>query len=163
MPRAHIALLNNDLVVDPAWLIEGIRVLRDPTVGVVGGAALEWDGSGPPNHESGALAMTGVDPDGGFAVLGAAPPTERRMAGVDGSNLLARANLLHRLNGFDADYFAYGEDIDLCARAWALGFATVFSPAMKVWHRRGASSDRVPRQRAFWARQPDDHGGEAFP
>jgi len=148
---AHIALLNNDLVVDPAWLNEGLRVLRDPTAGIVGGAALEWDGSGQPSHESDALAMTVVDPDGGAAVLGAAPLTERQMAGVDGSNLLARADLLRSLRGFDPDYFAYGEDIDLCARAWALGFATVFSPAMKVWHRRGASSDRVPRQRAFWS------------
>ena len=59
--------------------------------------------------------------------------------------------LLRRLSGFDADYFAYYEDIDLCARSWALGYATVFNPAMRVWHRRGASSDRVPRQRAFWA------------
>ena len=48
---AHIALLNNDLVVDPAWLNEGLRVFRDPTAGIVGGASLEWDGYGLPSHE----------------------------------------------------------------------------------------------------------------
>ena len=64
---------------------------------------------------------------------------------------MASAALLRRLGGFDADYFAYGEDVDLCARAWALGFSTMFNPAMKVWHRRGASSDRIPRSRAYWA------------
>ena len=100
---------------------------------------------------SDALAIIVVDPDGGAAVLGAAPLTERQMASVDGSNLLARADLLRSLHGFDPDYFAYYEDVDLCARAWALGFATVFNPTMKVWHRRGGSSDRIPRQRAFWA------------
>jgi hypothetical protein len=147
----HVAFLNNDLIVDPTWLTEGLRVLQDPAVGIVGGAALEWDGSGPPDPHGDAVAMTGVDPDRGFAVLGVAPATERQMAGVDGSNVLARLNLVRRLHGFDPDYFAYGEDVDLCARAWALGYASVFSPTMRVWHRRGASSDRVPRQRAFWA------------
>jgi GT2 family glycosyltransferase len=73
------------------------------------------------------------------------------VAGVDGSNVLARADVLRQLQGFDADYFAYYEDVDLCARAWALGYVTVFNPAMKVWHRRGGSSDRVPRKRAFLA------------
>ncbi len=147
----YIALLNNDLVVDPGWLQQGLRCLREPGVGIVGGSAFAWDGVATSEQGDKALAMTRIDPDRGFAVLGEAPETERPVAGVDGSNLLILAPLLHRLGGFDPDYFAYGEDVDLCARAWALGYTTVFSPMMKVWHRRGASSDRVPRSRAFWA------------
>jgi GT2 family glycosyltransferase len=148
---SYIALLNNDLVVDRDWLQQGLRCLREPGVGIVGGAAFSWDGEATPELGGKALAMTRIDPDRGFAVLGEAPETEGPVAGVDGSNLLALAPLLRSLGGFDPDYFAYGEDVDLCARAWALGYATVFSPMMKVWHRRGASSDRVPKSRAFWA------------
>jgi GT2 family glycosyltransferase len=147
----NVALLNNDLVVDRAWLAEGLRVLQDPAVGMVGGAALYWDGAGQTDCASAAVATTTVDAEAGFAVLGAAPETEGPVAAIDGSNILARTDLLRELKGFDDRYFAYGEDIDLCARAWALGYASVFSPAMKVWHRRGGSSDRIPRQRAFWA------------
>lgn len=162
----YIGLLNNDLVVDAAWLRTGLRALQDPAVGIAGGQQFPWDGEPPwANCEIEApergedhavacgtgLAMVHVDPERGFAVLGTAPSERRPVAGVDGCNLLARAGLLHRLGGFDPDYFAYGEDVDLCARAWALGYETVFEPAMKVWHRRGASSDRVARQRAFWA------------
>ena len=162
----YIGLLNNDLVVDPGWLGAGLRALEGPSVGIVGGQQFPWDGesaqlsceigtrgSGKDHaatREAG-LAMVHVDPQRGFAVLGTAPSGRRPVAGVDGCNLLARAALLHRLGGFDPDYFAYGEDVDLCARAWALGYETVFEPAMRVWHRRGASSDRVARQRAFWA------------
>jgi GT2 family glycosyltransferase len=147
----YVALLNNDLVVDAAWLQEGLRVLQDANVGIVGGASLDWDGLAKPDRSSEARAITVVDPDRGSTVLGAAPPTEREVAGVDGSNLLVRADLVLRLQGFDPGYFAYYEDIDLCARAWALGYASVFSPDMRVWHRRGGSSYRIPRQRAFWA------------
>ena len=155
-----VALFNNDLVVHPEWLREGLRVLQDTAVGIVGGAALPWELNGPftggpitggPVSAGEPLAMVGVDPERGFAVLGPAPGDERVVAGVDGSNVLARAELMHQLGGFDPDYFAYGEDVDLCARAYALGYATVFDPMMRVWHRRGTSGDRVPRKRAFWA------------
>jgi hypothetical protein len=147
----YVALFNNDLIVERSWLSAGLRSLQSPEVGVVGGAALAWDGTGPPAADAAPLAMVHVDPDRGFAVLGAAPKTEKVVAAVDGSNVLGRRELLDRLGGFDPAYFAYGEDVDLCARAWALGYASLFNPAMKVWHRRGSSSDRVPRQRAFWA------------
>lgn len=158
-----VGLFNNDLVVEPGWLRKGLRALEDTRVGIVGGPQFPWDGEGPSaveatepreaqqNANVPGLAMVHVDPERGFAVLGPAPAERRLVAGVDGCNLLARAGLLRQLGGFDPDYFAYGEDVDLCARAWALGYATMFEPAMKVWHRRGASSDRVARQRAFWA------------
>lgn len=146
-----VALLNNDLVVERDWLSEGLRCLSSSGVGLVGGAAFPWDGGEHRGPNAGALATTLVDPVKGFAVLGPAPAEEGPVASIDGSNILAPTEVLRKLGGFDTDYFAYGEDVDLCARAWANGHSVVFSPAMKVWHRRGASSDRVPRQRSFWA------------
>ena len=147
----HIALFNNDLLVHPSRLNEGLRVLQAPPIGIVGGASLSWDGEGLPDPDSEAKARTGVNPERGFAVLGGATATDRVTSAVDGRNILARAHLLRALDGFDLYYFAYYEDIDLCARAWASGYETGFNPAMKVWYRRGGSSDRVPRERAFWA------------
>lgn len=147
-----VALFNNDLVVDAAWLQTGLRLLEDPGVGIVGGPQIPWDGKSPvEGFGSRALAMVHVDPRHGYAVLGAAPAERRAVAALDGSNLLARSSLLRTLGGFDPDYFAYYEDVDLCARAWALGFSSLYEPTMRVWHRRGASSDRVARRRAFWA------------
>ncbi len=146
-----VGLFNNDLVVGSAWLEEGLRVLEDPAVGIVGGTQFPWDGEGVPESQEGGLALVRMDPERGFTVLGPAPAERRVVAAIDGCNILARAELLRRLDGFDPDYFAYYEDVDLCARAWALGYETVFDPAMRVWHRRGKSSDQVARQRAFWS------------
>ena len=146
-----IALFNNDLVVGPGWLAQGLRVLEDPKVGLVGGPQFPWDGEIVPRSEEGGLALVGMDPELGFTVLGPAPSKRQVVAALDGCNILARTDLLRRLGGFDPDYFAYYEDVDLCARAWALGYETVFDPQMPVWHRRGQSSDQVARRRAFWS------------
>lgn len=146
-----VALFNNDLVVGAPWLREGLRVLEDPAVGIVGGPEFPWDGESAPESEEGGLALVQMDPERGFTVLGPAPAERKVVPAIDGCNILARAELLRQLDGFDPDYFAYYEDVDLCARAWALGYATVFEPAMGVWHRRGQSADRVARQRAFWS------------
>ena len=146
-----VALFNNDLVVGSAWLTQGLQVLEDPAVGIVGGPELPWDGEGAPESQEGGLALVQMDPGRGFTVLGPAPAERKVVAAIDGCNIFARAELLRRLDGFDPDYFAYYEDVDLCARAWALGYKTVFEPGMRVWHRRGHSSDQVARQRAFWS------------
>lgn len=147
----YIGLFNNDVLVDRAWLAEALHVMEDSSVGLVGGHAIEWDGSDDLTRQGAALAMIKVDPTRGFGVLGPAPPWECRVPGLDGSNLLARADLLRRLGGFDEAYFAYHEDIDLSARVSNHGFDLVLTPAMKVLHQRGHSSDDVPYRRAFWA------------
>jgi N-acetylglucosaminyl-diphospho-decaprenol L-rhamnosyltransferase len=148
---AVVGLLNNDLVADGAWLAEGLRVLADESVGMVGGRAFVWDGSSNLVDDGFGEALVYVDADRGFGILGDAPPNEQRTAGVDGSNILARSELLKRLGGFDESFFAYSEDIDLSARVLAAGCEIVFTPAMKVWHRKGTSSDQVPYRRAYWA------------
>jgi N-acetylglucosaminyl-diphospho-decaprenol L-rhamnosyltransferase len=148
---AVVGLLNNDLVADGAWLAEGLRVLADESVGMVGGRVFVWDGSSNLVEDGVGEDLVHIDPDRGFGVLGAAPANEQRMVGIDGSNILARSDLLKGLGGFDESFFAYYEDIDLSARVLAARFEIVFTPAMKVWHRRGTSSDQVPYRRAYWA------------
>ena len=149
----YIALFNNDLVVDSSWLATGLRLLEQPKVGMVGGHAIEWDGISRPSVNGEALALTVIDPERGYGILGLAPPVEREVAGLDGSNILARTELLQRLGGFDEAYFAYGEDIDLSARVLNAGYDLILTPSMKVWHKRGNSSDRIPYKRAYLSRR----------
>jgi hypothetical protein len=39
------------------------------------------------------------------------------------------------LGGFDARYFAYFEDTDLCLRADALGITSWIEPNSRIWHK----------------------------
>ncbi len=68
---------------------------------------------------------------------------------VQGSFLLITSELWHQLNGFDLDFFMYGEESDLCMRAKQMGAQPVFTPTAEIVHYGGASekvrADKIVR------------------
>ncbi len=64
----------------------------------------------------------------------------REVPAVSGCLLLIRRELFCQLGGFDPQFFLYSDDIDLCARAVALGARPVLHPGAAVIHVGGASS-----------------------
>ncbi|MGC1185602.1 MAG: glycosyltransferase family 2 protein [Candidatus Dormiibacterota bacterium] len=57
-----------------------------------------------------------------------------------GACLLIRRTVWDQLQGFDAKFFMYGEDLDLCWRMYDRGFIVWYQPAARVVHRKGQSS-----------------------
>jgi GT2 family glycosyltransferase len=55
--------------------------------------------------------------------------------------LALRPAAIRAVGGFDAAFFLYGEDIDLCARLGAAGWSIALSTATRAEHAIGASSD----------------------
>jgi GT2 family glycosyltransferase len=78
-------------------------------------------------------------------VLGrpAAPP--ERGGWVKGMFMLARASALRQVQGFDARYFLYGEDADLCARLLLAGWRVTHAPQVTVTHAWQRGSRRSAR------------------
>jgi len=150
-----IGLLNNDLVLASDWVQRGLELLAArPDVGMIGGLSYFWDDANPPYSEANdAWSFPIVDPASGAGTLRQSLGTFTEVSALDGSNLLIRKNLWQRVGGFDADYFAYGEDLDMSARCSAAGFQLVYEPAMRTWHRRHASSNRMRLRRAYWSRR----------
>lgn len=58
---------------------------------------------------------------------------------ASGACLFIRADLFRSNNGFDADYFAHMEEIDLCWRLKNQGYRVVFTPDCTVFHWGGAT------------------------
>ncbi len=56
------------------------------------------------------------------------------VASVSGVTFAVRREVWHELGGFDDQYFAYCEDVDLSLRAWQAGYRVVVDPAAVVWH-----------------------------
>src|SRR4030043_754931 len=46
-------------------------------------------------------------------------------------------------DGFDEDFFAYYEDVDLGWRLWVLGYKVVFSPKSIVYHHHHGTSKAI--------------------
>lgn len=58
---------------------------------------------------------------------------------ASGACFLIRREVFFDLKGFDSDFFAHQEEIDLCWRAFNLGYTIKYIPNSKVYHIGGAS------------------------
>jgi len=59
---------------------------------------------------------------------------------VSGASMMIRREAFDQAGGFDARYFLYWEDADLCRRLKSLGWTTAYVPAAGVTHHGGRSS-----------------------
>jgi GT2 family glycosyltransferase len=63
---------------------------------------------------------------------------------VSGAFMLMRTSDYKQLNGFDADFFMYVEDVDLCKRMAAIGKKCVFQSSLNYIHFVGFNKTREP-------------------
>lgn len=53
---------------------------------------------------------------------------------ISGAFFMVRKTIIEALNGFDEQYFMYGEDLDLCFRIKKAGYHIGFNPKVEVIH-----------------------------
>lgn len=56
-----------------------------------------------------------------------------------GACLLIKHSTFNEINGFDADYFLYGEDADICLRVRLAGYEIGYCESVKITHVAGVS------------------------
>lgn len=61
---------------------------------------------------------------------------------VIGAFMFCRADFVKKVNGFDTEYFMYGEDIDLCWAAYEEGYKVVYLHTTSIIHYKGESTRR---------------------
>jgi N-acetylglucosaminyl-diphospho-decaprenol L-rhamnosyltransferase len=152
-----LLVINPDAVLEPGAIKALMAALEaDPTLGIVGPRIEEPNGALYPSARSFPSMRDAI----GHAFLGPVMPNNRfsrryRMLDVDssvarpadwlsGACMLVRRACFDQLRGFDEDYFMYGEDVDLCWRAWKAGWTVGYEPAARVVHVQGVSTDHVP-------------------
>ncbi len=69
----------------------------------------------------------------------------RTVGFVPGAAFAVAAEAWRRAGGFDASYFLYNEDVDLCLRLRRLGWQLFFAPEMVAVHRLGAVTGSAAR------------------
>lgn len=63
--------------------------------------------------------------------------TAREVFWASGACMVVRADLFHKLGGFDGDFFAHMEEIDLCWRMQLAGYRVMVEPRSRVFHLGG--------------------------
>ena len=69
---------------------------------------------------------------------------------VTGCLFMLPTALWKELGGFDRRYFMYGEEVDMCLRAAALGYRPMITPDAQIMHLGGASTPRGIRMLQNW-------------
>lgn len=147
----YLALLNNDMRLDPNWVARMVRCLEEtpPDAVCAGSLILNWDGS-LIDFGGASMAFNGV----GFQTHANAPAEiaepdlfpETMLFACGGALMVERDRYLET-GGFDEDFFAYLEDVDFGWRLWVLGFRVAFCPEAIAYHRHNATSDRFDSYR----------------
>ncbi len=68
---------------------------------------------------------------------------------ASGACFFIRKSIYRKLNGFDDDFFAHQEEIDLCWRALNLGFKVRYIPSSVVFHVGGATLNESNPKKTF--------------
>jgi GT2 family glycosyltransferase len=93
------------------------------------------------NHAGGMLVPIGAGIDLGLMMPDQQDTYRRRFVGcVSGASMLMPRSVFIQLGGFDSDFFAYFEDVDLCWRAWLAGYQVAFRPSSRVYHKLSATA-----------------------
>lgn len=132
----YIAFLNNDTKVDTNWLVELLEpVYKDKETVCSGSKVLSMDGKtldfvgGMVNFEG-----KGFQIDYGLDRQKDIYNESTYLPFVNGGAMLINKQVFLDAGGFDEDFFAYYEDVDLGWRLWVLGYKVVFAPKSIVYH-----------------------------
>jgi GT2 family glycosyltransferase len=147
---AYLALVNNDAVADPRWLVEAVVVLEmDDRVACVASKILRDDRK-TIDYAGGQMAFYGH----GFAKGNKQrddPDDHRNRPTLfaSGGAMIVRRDVFLDTGAFDETYFAFFEDVDFGWRLWVLGHEVMYVPASKVYHRHHGTIERFgyPRER----------------
>jgi GT2 family glycosyltransferase len=137
-----LVLLNNDAVPAPRFLEALAATAAERAAPVVGGRILDAGGEAV-EFGGGDLGVFGF----GFQRSSWQPGFREHADGAElpfacGGAMLVRRDLFRSLGGFDRDYFAYYEDVDLGWRLWLSGERIVYAAQAEVRHLRHGTGRR---------------------
>lgn len=142
-----LVLLNNDTRVEKGWLSALVSALEEAPgdIAAVTGRVVSWDGT-KVDYRDTLLTFDGhaFQKDFGQLLVDVHddPPGAPRLAPC-GGNMAIRKETFLAQGGFDDDFFAYLEDVDLGLRLASRGLGTIYEPRAVVRHRSGATGEAL--------------------
>lgn len=132
-----LLFLNNDTFVEPNFISELVQVINsDSKIAICQSYLLK------PNKE--------IDSSGDFVdTLGRAYSSRKKVSEIReilsarGAAMLVRKDSFFDLGGFDKNFFASFEDVDIGWRAWLWGYRVVLAPNSIVYHVGGQTIKKI--------------------
>ncbi|HIY75727.1 MAG TPA: glycosyltransferase family 2 protein [Candidatus Sphingobacterium stercorigallinarum] len=154
----YYVLLNSDVEVTPGWIEPVIEQLQaDPLLVACQPKILSYHYKGEFEHAGGAggyidcfgfpfcrgRILTHLEQDLGQY------DDAREIFWATGAALFIKADSWKEANGFDADFFAHFEEIDLCWRLKRMGYKIGYCPSSQVFHVGGGTLKTSNPQKTY--------------
>ena len=144
----YYALVNSDIEVTENWLAPTLSIFEtEPNVGIIQPKILDFKNK--EYFEYAGAAGGFIDQFGYPYCRGRVFETIEKDNGqyndeveifwASGACFFIRKEVYQKLNGFDGDFFAHQEEIDLCWRAFNLGYKAKYTSSSVVYHVGGAT------------------------
>jgi GT2 family glycosyltransferase len=149
----YVAFLNDDALAEPQWLdrlFEALDAGEEGTVCVASrilsrdGSEIEFNGA-----SSNLFGVGRPRSAWGWPDAPQPPGKGSPLLFASGGAMLVHRRTFLDAGGFDPNFFAYFEDVDLGWRLWALGHRVVYAPDAVVRHTGGATGTRQPAHRRY--------------
>lgn len=135
-----VAFTDSDCRVDEDWLYYLVADLLKTDAVAIGGHNF------PPTEDNWVAGAVAVSPGGPAHVM----LDDRNAEHIPGCNMMFWKWSLDEIEGFDPQYRAAGDDVDVCWRLLQRGYRIAFSHAGFVWHyRRNTFAAYVKQQRGY--------------
>ncbi|MFN4028326.1 MAG: glycosyltransferase family 2 protein [Flavobacterium sp.] len=156
--EAYYALVNSDVEVTENWLNPILSIFdNEPEIGIIQPKILDYKNKA--YFEYAGAAGGYIDQFGYPYCRGRIFDTIEKDHGqynddidifwASGACFFIRKDIYRKLNGFDDDFFAHQEEIDLCWRAFNLGFKAKYTSKSVVYHVGGATLNEGNPRKTF--------------
>ena len=154
----YYALVNSDIEVTENWLSPILSLFdNEPNIGIIQPKILDYKNK--ECFEYAGAAGGYIDSYGYPYCRGRIFDTlekdnhqyedETEIFWASGACFFIRKEIYRKLNGFDQDFFAHQEEIDLCWRAFNLGYSTKYTSKSVVYHVGGATLNQGNPKKTF--------------
>jgi GT2 family glycosyltransferase len=139
-----LVFLNNDMRVEKRWLRELVQPIVRRECAATTAKMLSWDGKHI-DSAAGGMNFHGIGLQYGYKET-PAPEHDmpRRTLFACGGAMAIDAAVFDDVGGFDNEFFAYYEDVDLGWRMWVLGHEVHYVPGAICWHHHSSTSKTLP-------------------
>ena len=139
-----LVFLNNDMRVEPAFLAELVQPIAAGECQATTAKMFSWDGKRI-DSAGGGMNFHGIGIQKGYKDAPAdwhdePAPTLFACGGA----MAIDGRVFEAVGGFDEEFFAYYEDVDLGWRMWVLGHTIRYVPSAVCYHHHSSTSRRFP-------------------
>lgn len=150
-----IALLNNDIELDPKWMAELVSHLKEnPKAGSCACKMMNFFRRNIIDAVGDSLTRSGIPYSRGRDEIdmGQYEKLEYVFGACAGASLY-RTELYRKIGLFDEDFISFYEDVDLAFRAQISGYKCLYVPTAVCFHKRGATAKKLARDYIYYMQE----------